>query len=96
VIQEALTNVRKHSGAAHVVVRLCGGDDCVRISVEDDGRGFDVGGTLLGRDGFGLHTMRERMGLVGGTLSIESAPRSGTKVVATVPALRTAVASPAR
>jgi signal transduction histidine kinase len=95
VIQEALTNVRKHGAAEHVVVRLSGDADGVRISVEDDGRGFDVGGTLLGRDGFGLHTMRERMGLVGGTLSIESTPGTGTNVVATVPALRTVLVSPA-
>ena len=94
VIQEALTNVRKHGGASHVVVRLVERDDGVRIVVEDDGRGFDVGGALLGRDGFGLHTMRERLGLIGGTLAIESAPGRGTKVVADVPGVRTAI--PAR
>jgi two-component system nitrate/nitrite sensor histidine kinase NarX len=88
VIQEALTNVRKHGGATHVVVRIAGHDDGVRIAVQDDGRGFDVGGTLLGRDGFGLYTMRERMTLIGGTLSIESAPGRGTTIVADVPAVR--------
>lgn len=86
VIQEALTNVRKHGGAAHVVVRLAEAPTGVRITIEDDGRGFDVGGTLLGRDGFGLHTMRERMDLVGGTLSVDSAPGRGTTVTAVVPA----------
>ena len=90
VIQEALTNVRKHGGASHVVVRILGHDDGVRIAVADDGRGFDVGGTLLGRDGFGLYTMRERMNLIGGTLSIESAPGRGTTIVADVPAVRAA------
>jgi two-component system nitrate/nitrite sensor histidine kinase NarX len=90
VIQEALTNVRKHGGATRVVVRIVGRDDGVRIAVEDDGRGFDVGGTLLGRDGFGLYTMRERMSLIGGTLSIESAPGRGTTIVADVPAVRAA------
>jgi len=94
VIQEALTNVRKHGGASQVVVRLVEHDDGVRIVVEDDGRGFDVGSALLGRDGFGLHMMRERLGLIGGTLTIESAPGRGTKVVADVPGVRTAV--PAR
>jgi signal transduction histidine kinase len=93
VIQEALTNVRKHGGATRVVVRLVECDDGVQIVVEDDGRGFDIGGTLLGRDGFGLHTMRERMSLVGGTLSIESAPGRGTRIIADVPATRAVLAA---
>jgi signal transduction histidine kinase len=84
VIQEALTNVRKHSGASSAVVRLSERDDSVRIVVEDDGRGFDLTGTLFGRDGYGLHTMRERMELIGGTLTIESTPGSGTRVIATI------------
>ena len=85
VIQEALTNVRKHSGAGSAVVRLSGHDDAVRIVVEDDGRGFDLTGTLFGRDGYGLHSMRERMELIGGTLTIDSTPGSGTRVIATIP-----------
>ena len=91
VIQEALTNVRKHGGATNVTVRLALADDGVMIVIEDNGRGFDVGGTLLGRDGFGLHTMRERMALVGGTLAVESAPGRGTRVTATLPGVRTMV-----
>jgi signal transduction histidine kinase len=85
VIQEALTNVRKHSGASSAVVRISNGGETVAIVVEDDGRGFDLAGTLLGRDGYGLHTMRERMELIGGSLAIESAPGSGTRVVASIP-----------
>ena len=93
VIQEALTNVRKHGGASHVVVRLSGDPEGIRIEVADDGRGFDVGFTLLGRDGFGLHTMGERMELVGGTLTIDSAPGRGTKVIAIVPGSPAALAT---
>ena len=85
VIQEALTNVRKHGAASEAVVRLGDDPEGIEIVIEDDGRGFDVGGTLLGRDGFGLHTMRERVALIGGTLSIDSAPGRGTRVVAVVP-----------
>jgi two-component system nitrate/nitrite sensor histidine kinase NarX len=86
VIQEALANVRKHSGASSAVVRISNGDDWVTFAIEDDGRGFDLGGTLLDRDsGFGLHTMRERMELIGGTLAIDSAPGRGTRVIARVP-----------
>ena len=85
VIQEALTNVRKHSGASSAVVRISAGDDGTAIVVEDDGRGFDLAGSLLGRDGFGLHAMRERMELIGGTLTIDSSPGRGTRVIALMP-----------
>ncbi len=87
VIQEALTNVRKHSGAKAAVVHIETDASATTIVIEDDGRGFDLGGTLLGRDGFGLHSMRERMELIGGTLSIDSAPGQGTRIIARVPAL---------
>jgi two-component system nitrate/nitrite sensor histidine kinase NarX len=85
VIQEALTNVRKHSGASSAVVRMSNGGEALTIVVEDDGRGFDLTGTLLGRDGYGLHTMRERMELIGGTLTIDSAPGGGTRITASIP-----------
>ena len=87
VIQEALTNVRKHADATSAVVRLSSDRDGTILSIEDDGRGFDLGSTLLDREGgFGLHTMRERMELVGGTLEIESARGRGTRVIARLPA----------
>jgi two-component system nitrate/nitrite sensor histidine kinase NarX len=93
VIQEALTNVRKHGAASSVVVRLADRDGEVRVEIADDGCGFDVGGTLLGHDGFGLHTMQERLTLIGGTLQIESAPGRGTSVVALVPVSQMALAA---
>jgi two-component system nitrate/nitrite sensor histidine kinase NarX len=85
VIQEALTNVRKHSGAASAVVRIAQADGTVTFVIEDNGRGFDSAETLLDRDGFGLHSMRQRMELIGGTLLTDSASGRGTRVVATVP-----------
>ncbi len=85
VIQEALTNVRKHSGAKAAVVRLTVDAEATTVVIEDDGRGFDLGGTLLDRDGFGLHSMRERMELIGGTLTINSAPGKGTRIITRVP-----------
>lgn len=94
VIQEALTNVRKHSGASTAVVRISNGDDWTTFTIEDDGRGFDLGGTLLDRDsGFGLHTMRERMELAGGTLDIDSSRGRGTRVIARLPAVPMAAGS---
>ncbi len=85
VIQEALTNVRKHSGASSAVVRITDANGGTTMVVEDDGHGFDLTGALLGRDGFGLHTMRERMELIGGTLTIDSSLGRGTRVVALMP-----------
>ena len=85
VIQEALTNVRKHSGAKSVVVAVTESDARTTFVVEDDGHGFDQGGSSLERDGFGLFTMRERMALLDGTLTIDSTPGGGTRVIASVP-----------
>ena len=85
VIQEALTNVRKHSGARSTTVRIGETDSATTFVVEDDGHGFDPAGALVERDGFGLFAMRERMELLNGSLTIDSAPGRGTRVVACVP-----------
>jgi two-component system nitrate/nitrite sensor histidine kinase NarX len=85
VVQEALTNVRKHSGATSAVVSCYDDGTSTVVTVADDGHGFDLAGLPAGREGFGLHSMRERMELLGGTLTLDSAPGRGTRVVATVP-----------
>jgi nitrate/nitrite-specific signal transduction histidine kinase len=87
VIQEALTNVRRHAVATRAVVRfVCGRDGSTVVSVEDNGRGFDLA-EAMSRAGshFGLQTMRERTESVGGTLEIGAAPGRGTKVIAAFP-----------
>jgi signal transduction histidine kinase len=86
IIQEALTNVRKHAGAAHAWVRLHRQDPWVQVIIEDDGRGFDPA-TLASPDRlhFGLQTMRERAEGLGGKLEIDTAPGRGTRIVATLP-----------
>jgi signal transduction histidine kinase len=81
VIQEALTNVRKHSGARSAVVRVAQTPDTTTFVVEDDGHGFDPAAVPAERDGFGLQSMRERMRLVNGSLTIDSAPGRGTRVI---------------
>ncbi len=69
VVQEALTNVRKHAGARHAAVSLNADDGVVTLTVADDGSGFDPGRLEAALDhGFGLGSMRERVELVGGTL----------------------------
>lgn len=91
IAQEALSNVARHSQARSVSVLLESRDTSVVLIVEDDGVGFDVRG-LMGRppyDGnLGLLGMRERASLVGGTLTIESTPGTGTAVFAEMPVLR--------
>ena len=82
VCQEALANVRKHAAARRVSVRLCYADGAVRLTVADDGRGFDPSAT---NGGYGLNGMRDRVRQVGGTVEVDSAPGRGTKVSAEVP-----------
>ena len=83
IIQEALTNIVKHAGASRVSILLTYRDGSVAAVVEDDGSGFDPSTTS--DEGLGLAGMRERVGLVGGRLRVESASASGTTVLAEVP-----------
>jgi two-component system nitrate/nitrite sensor histidine kinase NarX len=87
IIREALTNVRKHSGAGSVHLTLQGlGDDMVEVIIQDNGRGFDFAGEPQpGGSGLGLRFMRERAELVGGYLKVESQPGQGTRVVVSLP-----------
>jgi PAS domain S-box-containing protein len=84
VVQEALTNVARHSGAAAVAVELTEVPGEIVITVQDNGRGFDpVPGWSKGS--LGLHGMRERARLLGGTLVLDSAHGRGTRVALHVP-----------
>jgi signal transduction histidine kinase len=83
IVQEALTNVTKHAGARRVSITLVRKEGSAVAVVEDDGRGIDPEAAHEGA--LGLVGMRERVALVGGRLTIESAPGSGTTVVAEVP-----------
>jgi len=83
IVQEALTNVVKHAGARRVSILLTHRDGSVAVVVEDDGSGFDP--TATSDDGLGLVGMRERVGLVGGRLRLESAAGAGATLVAEVP-----------
>jgi len=84
VLQESLHNAVKHSGTAHYIVELRGEHDLVELSVKDFGRGFDPQASAVG-SGLGLISMRERVHLVNGTISIESLPQWGTAIRARVP-----------
>jgi signal transduction histidine kinase len=82
--QEALNNVLRHSGGKTAEVSLRFGGTDASLSVKDDGIGFDAG-AARGARSFGLHTMKERVEALGGSLGIESAPGKGTVVRAAVP-----------
>jgi signal transduction histidine kinase len=86
VVQEALSNVRKHSDAASVSVVLRSKRTFVEVSVTDNGRGFDP--RELGTDRLGLSGISERVRLLGGAVEIETSPGVGTTVLATLPQWR--------
>ena len=81
IAQEALTNVAKHASAKHVEIILERRAGTVLLIVEDDGMGFNPAVAGGARQGFGLLGMRERAGLVGATLEIESSAGKGTTVL---------------
>jgi signal transduction histidine kinase len=86
IVQEALSNVRKHAAATHVDVIVEARDGEIGIEVVDDGGGFDP--RLSDRTGWprlGIQTMRERALAVGGSCAVVSAPGGGTRVVVNVP-----------
>jgi PAS domain S-box-containing protein len=84
VLQEALQNAVKHSGAADVSVKVQGTLDGIHLTVSDSGVGFNWRHAVNGR-GLGLISMRERLRLVNGELSIQSEPGRGTTILARVP-----------
>jgi signal transduction histidine kinase len=89
IAQEALVNVRKHSGARNVVLRFAADDDRWRLTVDDDGRGFEFAGrhTLDELDAArrGPLVIKERVRGLGGALTIDSTPGRGARVEVDVP-----------
>jgi signal transduction histidine kinase len=88
ILLAALQNVERHARASQVTVRLSGSASGIRLSIQDDGVGFDPELRSLRRRGIidlGLLGMRERAKHVGGTFLLQTAPRAGTKIVAHIP-----------
>ena len=83
IVQESLTNVVKHARASRVGVVLTRKDHSVSMIVEDDGVGFEP--SRAREEGLGLVGMRERVGLLGGRLTVESRPGTGTTFAVEVP-----------
>ena len=84
IAQEGLRNSVKHSGAELVQVVLTKTDEAIRLSVADNGCGFDARAALMEK-GLGFVSMQERLRLVGGEINIFSQPRRGTRIHVTVP-----------
>ena len=87
LVQEALTNVRKHAGArAATVTLLADGSGHLTVVIADDGQGFTPGSQRKGpARPLGLTSMRERVDALGGTFQVQSQPGAGTQVTAIIP-----------
>jgi signal transduction histidine kinase len=94
IVQESLTNVRKHAGASRVAIRLNRTGDDLEVQLADDGRGF---GDRPADDGdwprYGVAAMRERAAAIGASLALSDGPTGGGLVTLVVPIRRTAMAS---
>ena len=85
IIQEAISNARRHSGAETAIVRLAYEDDSVVTEIEDHGSGFASATVMEGSRGLGLVGMSERASMIGGRLTIDAVPGEGTRVRVVVP-----------
>ena len=93
IIQEALNNVAKHSGATRVSIVLRRTSDQVQVIIEDNGRGFDTtraNARTDGRGHLGLVGIEERLAGMNGSLHLESAPNNGTTIVVRIPITKSA------
>ena len=94
IVQEGLVNVRKHSGASHVLVQFDRGNGYWRLTIDDDGRGFPFSGCFSGAeleaDGKGPLVIMECVRLIDGELTLESIAGRGSQLVITIPQRRQA------
>jgi signal transduction histidine kinase len=82
IVQEALTNICKHSSATEVIVELRETDQAILLQIQDNGKGFDLHQTT---SGFGLRGMQERVRAIGGQITFSSQPQSGCLLRVTIP-----------
>jgi len=85
IVQEALSNVRKHACAENVHLEFVDSGPHLQITICDDGRGFDLDKVARHPDGYGLQAMRERAEELGGSLRVVTQPGRGTEVVMQIP-----------
>jgi signal transduction histidine kinase len=80
MVQEALTNVARHSGANAAAVTVTADDTALQVEISDRGHGFDADGALGRRDSLGLAGLAERVRLAGGQFELFSQPGRGTRL----------------
>jgi two-component system sensor histidine kinase DegS len=88
LVQECFNNIGKHSAATSVNISLASADQKLKLTVEDNGVGFNVEEALAKRESFGLSGMRERVALLGGEFAVESrteGSKRGTKISIELP-----------
>lgn len=85
VVQEAFNNIIKHSKSKHVALSMHISDIEIKLSISDDGIGFDVEKTTQSPLGYGLYNMKERVDIVGGSLVIDSEISKGTTIKIRIP-----------
>ncbi len=85
IVQESLTNIARHAGVSEATVLLWAHPDALHVQVEDRGSGFDANAVLSAGLTSGLSGMRERATLLGGQLTVESIPGTGTRITAVLP-----------
>ena len=88
LVQEGLNNIRKHAGTDRAVVRLVGVFPNIILRIEDSGKGFDIKKReieLGDEKRMGLRSMRERTGLLGGQMIVQSRPMQGTRIFIKIP-----------
>ena len=88
LVQEGLNNIRKHADAAQVNIMLMGASPNIILSIEDNGKGFDVKArelALSSEKRLGLRSMKERVNLLQGQMTIQSRPMKGTKIFIKIP-----------
>ncbi len=93
IVQEALTNIARHSGSPSAVVTVAADDRALQVEISDRGRGFDTTAALAKHTSIGLAGLAERIKLAGGTLELFSQAGQGTRIHAEFP-LNTAASSP--
>jgi len=96
ILQEGLANVREHSKAKHVRIRVHGGPNGTEAEITDDGRGFEVAKTLITaakRGRLGLVGMGERVRLLGGRFDVDSRPGGPTTLKLVLPRWRPVASS---
>ncbi len=87
IVQEALANAAQHSHAKHIQITIEANTDAIKVLVEDDGSGFTVDESKTNDPKFrGLSTMRQRAEMLGGKITIDSAPGRGTRITTNLPA----------